>query len=81
MLKRGDIIKNSRTGRLQVVREIRESQDIGYFWLTTLKVRKDGIGWGRNEVSIVTADKPLPHHYFIVDEGHEPAALEQWREN
>ena len=80
MLKRGDILRHRVTGRYRVVRKIYESSSPGYFWLISLKVRKDGVSWGNDSVELVTRDKPIPWRNDIVPLGQEPEAIRLWRE-
>ena len=79
MLKRGDVLRNKVTGRYRVVRKVYESTSPGYFWVISVKVRKDGVSWGRDSVDLLTAEKPIPWRNELVIPGHEPAAITIWR--
>lgn len=83
MLKRGDILRNTRSGRFLVIRSVRESSAHGYYWVTALKVRKtDGVAWGRRVIYVIRdGQNTPPWGHELVTMGTEPLTLTAWRKD
>ena len=85
MLKRGDILRNTWTGRYEVVRRVSSCLALpDHYLVTTFKVRKDGISWGRDKLYVLTDSLKypgcdLPWRCELIPAGKEPSTLAHWR--